>query len=219
MLGFKQAGAVVFDNGNLIRTQAREGGVADAFDIQIFTEAYLAAAVRPRHRSVPLDCAVATTARTFPQNRRLSAASMFPDNHILTNWIALARQHVPFEGLPARIAWLGHGERTALATAVNEHGAQGRAVGARLPLPAIISMPGRMAHPNIMTESMRDGSDAIADWPLLNAMAMSFLAWLTSWPSTPAVAATAGYMTTRRRHRDRRRHRRGRRAYRAVADQ
>src|SRR5882762_3809659 len=117
MLGFKRAGAVVFDNGNLIRTQAREGGVEDAFDIQIFTEAYLrplfARAIGPfRWMALSND----------PEDIRKiddHLLEAFVDNHILANWVALARAHVPFEGLPARIAWLGHGERTALAVVVN----------------------------------------------------------------------------------------------------
>jgi urocanate hydratase len=169
MLGFKRAGAVVFDNGNLIRTQAREGGVADAFDIQIFTEAYLrplfARAIGP-FRWIAL-------ADDRDDIRKIDdhLLEAFPDNKILTNWIALARKHVPFEGLPARIAWLGHGERTALALAVNRMVREGVLSGpiafTRDHLDA-----GAMAHPNIMTERMRDGSDAIADWPLLNAMAM-----------------------------------------------
>ncbi|WP_022721254.1 urocanate hydratase [Rhodopseudomonas sp. B29] len=169
MLGFKKAGAVVFDNGNLIRTQAKEGGVADAFDIQIFTEAYLrplfARAIGP-FRWIAL-------ADDRDDIRRIDdyLLQAFADNHILANWISLARQHVPFEGLPARIAWLGHGERTQLALAVNAMVRRGELSGpiafTRDHLDA-----GAMAHPNIMTERMRDGSDAIADWPLLNAMAM-----------------------------------------------
>jgi urocanate hydratase len=169
MLGFKRAGAVVFDNGNLIRTQAFEGGVTDAFDIQIFTEAYLrplfARAIGPfRWISLSND---RDDIRKIDDHLLLA----FPDNHILTNWIALAREHVPFEGLPARIAWLGHGERTSLAVAVNRMVRDGTLSGpiafTRDHLDA-----GAMAHPNIMTERMRDGSDAIADWPLLDAMAM-----------------------------------------------
>src|SRR5206468_3725923 len=110
MLGFKRAGAVVFDNGNLIRTQAREGGVADAFDIQIFTEAYLrplfARAIGP-FRWIALS--------GDPKDIRIiddHVLETFPDNRIVANWIRLARESVPFEGLPARIAWLGHGART-----------------------------------------------------------------------------------------------------------
>jgi urocanate hydratase len=169
MLGFKRAGAVVFDNGNLIRTQAREGGVADAFDIQIFTEAYLrplfARAIGPFRWISLVD--------NRDDIRKIDAwlLDAFPHNRILTNWLALARRHVPFEGLPARIAWLGHGERTALAVAVNrmvrDETLSGPVAFTRDHLDA-----GAMAHPNIMTERMRDGSDAIADWPLLDAMAM-----------------------------------------------
>jgi urocanate hydratase len=169
MLDFQRAGAVVFDNGNLIRTQAREGGVADAFDIQIFTEAYLrplfARAIGP-FRWISL---VNDREDIHKIDRYLLDA--FPDNRILTNWIKLAGMNVPFEGLPARIAWLGHGERTALALAVNRMVREGALSG-----PVAFTRDhldaGAMAHPNIMTEHMRDGSDAIADWPLLDAMAM-----------------------------------------------
>jgi urocanate hydratase len=169
MLGFKHEGATVFDNGNLIRTQAREGGVENAFDIQIFTEAYL----RPLFtRAIgPFRWISLTNERDNIRKIDDYLLDAFPENHILTNWVALARKYVPFEGLPARIAWLGHGERTKLALAVN-----------RMVREGILSGPiaftrdhldaGAMAHPNIMTERMRDGSDAIADWPLLNAMAM-----------------------------------------------
>jgi urocanate hydratase len=169
MLGFKRAGAVVFDNGNLIRTQARDGGVEDAFDIQIFTEAYL----RPLFARAIGPFRWISLANDGEDIRKIDdhLLAAFPHNHILTNWVALARAHVPFEGLPARIAWLGHGERTALAIGVN-----------RMVRDGVLSGPiaftrdhldaGAMAHPNIMTENMRDGSDAIADWPLLDAMAM-----------------------------------------------
>jgi urocanate hydratase len=169
MLGFKRAGAVVFDNGNLIRTQARDGGVEDAFDIQIFTEAYL----RPLFARAIGPFRWISLANDRDDIRKIDdhLLQAFAGNHILTNWIALARQHVPFEGLPARIAWLGHGERTALAFAVNRMVRDGTLSGpiafTRDHLDA-----GAMAHPNIMTERMRDGSDAIADWPLLDAMAM-----------------------------------------------
>ena len=169
MLGFKRAGAVVFDNGNLIRTQAREGGVADAFDIQIFTEAYL----RPLFARAIGPFRWISLANDSEDIRKIDdhLLEAFPHNHILANWVALARVHVPFEGLPARIAWLGHGERTALAVAVNRMVRDGELSGpiafTRDHLDA-----GAMAHPNIMTERMRDGSDAIADWPLLDALAM-----------------------------------------------
>jgi urocanate hydratase len=169
MLGFKRAGAVVFDNGNLIRTQARDGGVADAFDIQIFTEAYL----RPLFARAIGPFRWISLANERDDIGRIDdyLLAAFPHNRILGNWVTLARRHVPFEGLPARIAWLGHGERTALAIAVNRMVREGTLSGpiafTRDHLDA-----GAMAHPNIMTERMRDGSDAIADWPLLDAMAM-----------------------------------------------
>jgi urocanate hydratase len=170
MLEFQKRGAEVFDNGNLIRTQAREGGVANAFDIPIFTEAYLrplfARAIGP-FRWMALSGEESDIARIDDL-----VLDMFPDNRIVTNWIRLARENVPFEGLPARIAWLGHGERTALALAVNRLVASGELVG-----PIAFSRDhldaGAMAHPNIMTERMKDGSDAIADWPLLDAMLLS----------------------------------------------
>jgi urocanate hydratase len=192
MLGLKAAGAVVFDNGNLIRTQARDGGVANAFDIPIFTEAFLrplfARAIGP-FRWIAL-------ANDADDIRKIDDQLLrtFPDNRIVTNWVALARKHVPFEGLPARIAWLGHGERSELALAVNSMVRNGVLSGpiafTRDHLDA-----GAMAHPNIMTENMRDGSDAIADWPLLNAMAMcSSMADLVAIHS--GGGGYSGYMTS-----------------------
>jgi urocanate hydratase len=167
MLEFQKRGAVVFDNGNLIRTHARNGGVTNAFDIPIFTEAFLrplfARAIGP-FRWIALS--------NDPDDIRQIddlLLEKFSDNRIVSNWVHLARKHVPFEGLPARIAWLGHGERTQLGLAVNrmvrEHQLSGPIAFTRDHLDA-----GAMAHPNIMTENMRDGSDAIADWPLINAM-------------------------------------------------
>jgi urocanate hydratase len=167
MLRFRRAGAEVFDNGNLIRTQAKEAGVSDAFEIPIFTEAYLrplfARAIGPFRWIAP-----SGEARDIARIDDL-VLEMFPNNAIVTNWIRLARANIPFEGLPARIAWLGHGERTALALRVNELVASCELAG-----PIAFSRDhldaGAMAHPNIMTERMKDGSDAIADWPLLDAM-------------------------------------------------
>lgn len=167
MLDFKDRGAVVFDNGNLIRTHAKQHGVERAFEIPVFTEAFL----RPLFaRAIGPFRWIALTGD--PDDiRKIDDVLLeyFGDNKIVANWVRLAREHVPFEGLPARIAWLGHGDRTALALKVN-----------RMVRDGVLSGPiaftrdhldgGAMAHPNIMTENMRDGSDAIADWPLLNAM-------------------------------------------------
>ncbi|KRA55825.1 urocanate hydratase [Devosia sp. Root635] len=192
MLAFQQAGSEVFDNGNLIRTQAKAGGVENAFDIKIFTEAYLrplfARAIGP-FRWMALSGDPEDISKIDDK-----LLEMFPDNRIVTNWIALARKHVPFEGLPARIAWLGHGERTALARAVNAMVADGTLAG-----PVAFSRDhldaGAMAHPNIMTERMRDGSDAIADWPILDAMLLcSSMADLVVVHS--GGGGYAGYMTS-----------------------
>ena len=167
MLAFQQQGAVVFDNGNLIRTHAFNAGVTQAFDIPVFTEAFL----RPLFfRAIGPFRWVALS--NNPQDIAVIDDYLlqhFADNKIVRNWIELAREWVPFEGLPARIAWLGHSERTTLALAVNDMVASGR-----LQAPVAFTRDhldaGAMAHPNIMTENMLDGSDAIADWPLINAM-------------------------------------------------
>ncbi|MGI6853924.1 urocanate hydratase [Mesorhizobium sp. 1B3] len=167
MLGFQKAGSVVFDNGNLIRTQAKNGGVANAFDIPVFTEAFLrplfARAIGPfRWIALSNDAGDIRKIDDF-------LLEHFSSNRIVTNWIKLAREHIPFEGMPARIAWLGHGERTELGLAVNRMVREGILSG-----PVAFTRDhldaGAMAHPNIMTENMKDGSDAIADWPLLNAL-------------------------------------------------
>ena len=167
MLAFQKAGSVVFDNGNLIRTQAKSGGVANAFDIPIFTEAFLR----------PLFCRAIGPFRWIAlSNDPADIAKIddyllqhFSGSRIITNWIRLAREYIKFEGLPARIAWMGHGERTELALAVNRMVAEG-VLSAPVAFTRDHLDAGAMAHPNIMTENMRDGSDAIADWPLLNAM-------------------------------------------------
>ena len=96
----------------------------------------------------------------------------FPNNDIIRNWIRLAREYVPFQGLPARIGWLGHEERTQLALAVNDMVASGQ-ISAPIAFTRDHLDAGAMAHPNIMTENLKDGSDAVADWPLLNALIAS----------------------------------------------
>ncbi|WP_031363657.1 urocanate hydratase [Caballeronia sordidicola] len=192
MLGFMDRGAIVFDNGNLIRTHAKEGGVERAFEIPIFTEAFLR----------PLFCRAIGPFRWIALSndaddiRKIDDYLLehFADNAIVVNWIRLARQYVPFEGLPARIAWLGHGERTELALAVNRMVREGLLSG-----PVAFTRDhldaGAMAHPNIMTENMRDGSDAIADWPLLNAMVnCSSMADLVAIHS--GGGGYSGYMTS-----------------------
>ena len=191
MLAFKQAGAIVFDNGNNIRSQATAYGVPGAFDIDIFTEAFL----RPLFcqgigpfRWIALSGEVADI-------ERIDALLLeeFPENQRARRWVELART-IPVEGLPARIAWLGHGERTRLALRVNELVREGK-----LKAPIAFTRDhldaAAMTHPNIMTENMRDGSDAISDWPLLNAMlSCSSQADLVAIHS--GGGGYAGYMTS-----------------------
>ncbi|MFF2483204.1 urocanate hydratase [Paenibacillus sp. NPDC058071] len=192
MLEFQRKGAVVFDNGNNIRSQAVQYGVPNAFDIAVFTEAFLrplfARAIGP-FRWVALS-GDAEDIRKIDQY----ILKHFSDNEVAVNWISLANKYVPVEGLPARIGWFGHGDRTKLALAVNEMVRSGELSG-----PIAFSRDhldaGAMAHPNIMTENMKDGSDAISDWPLLNAMLnCSSMADLVAIHS--GGGGYAGYMTS-----------------------
>ncbi|MBJ6359919.1 urocanate hydratase [Paenibacillus sp. GCM10012307] len=192
MLAFKARGSIVFDNGNNIRSQAQQYGVERAFEIDIFTEAFLrplfARAIGP-FRWVALS-GEESDIRAI-DNYILEA---FSDNEIIVNWIRLAREHIPVEGLPARIGWFGHGDRTKLALAVNQMVRDGKLKG-----PIAFSRDhldaASMTHPNIMTERMKDGSDAIADWPLLNAMLnCSSMADLVTIHS--GGGGYAGYMTS-----------------------
>lgn len=167
MLRFMDQGAIVFDNGNLIRSQAQRAGVSRAFEIPVFTEAFLR----------PLFCEGIGPFRWIALSgdgadiRAIDdhLLSAFAHDQSVTHWIRIARDSVPFEGLPARIAWLGHGARTALGVAVNEMVRNGTLRG-----PVAFTRDhldaGAMTHPKIMTENLRDGSDAITDWPLLNAL-------------------------------------------------
>lgn len=192
MLAFKERGSIVFDNGNNIRTQAVKYGVPNAFDIDIFTEAFLrplfARAIGP-FRWIALS--------GNKEDIRIIDEYIldeFKDNAIVTNWIELANAYVPVEGLPARIGWFGHGDRTKLALAVNQMVREGKLSG-----PIAFSRDhldaGAMAHPTIMTERMKDGSDAIADWPLLNAMmSCSSMADLVAIHS--GGGGYAGFMTS-----------------------
>lgn len=167
MLAFKERGSVVFDNGNNIRSQARHFGVEQAFDIDIFTEAFL----RPLFaRAIgPFRWVALSGESSDIQAIDEYILQAFADNEIIVNWIRLAREHVPIEGLPARIGWFGHGDRTRLALAVNQMVRDGSLCGPVAFLRDHLDAAS-MTHPNIMTEKMKDGSDAIADWPLLNAM-------------------------------------------------
>jgi len=167
MLAFKDQGAVVFDNGNNIRSQASEFGVKNAFSIDIFTARYL----RPMfcHGVGPFRwIALSGEAEDINKIDEM-VLQLSPENDQATNWIKLARQHIKFEGLPARICWLGHGARTKLALAVNNAVKDG-VLAAPIAFTRDHLDGAAMTHPNIGTEGMLDGSDAISDWPLLNGL-------------------------------------------------
>ncbi|MFC8798944.1 urocanate hydratase [Promicromonospora sp. NPDC057138] len=167
MVGFQDAGAEVFDYGNSIRDEARLGGYDRAFDFPGFVPAY----IRPlfaegkgpfRWAALsgdPRDIAVTDKA----------VLDLFPDNDHLGRWIRAAQDRVAFQGLPARICWLGHGERDVAGLRFNELVASGE-ISAPLAIGRDHLDSGSVASPYRETESMADGSDAIADWPLLNAL-------------------------------------------------
>ncbi|MCS6884649.1 MAG: urocanate hydratase [Acidobacteriota bacterium] len=167
MLELKKMGAVVFDYGNNIRAMAKAEGVIDAFTIPGFVPEY----IRPLFcegkgpfRWVALSGDPADIRRTDDL-----VCEMFPENASMNRWIRLARERIAFQGLPARICWLGYGERADFAEAMNELVKRGD-----LKAPIVIGRDhldcGSVASPYRETESMKDGSDAIADWPILNAL-------------------------------------------------
>ena len=167
MLALKRAGSVAFDYGNNIRRMAADRGVEDAFAIPGFVPEYIRPLFcegRGPFRWVALSGEPADIAATDAAICRL-----FPTNDSLTRWITLAKKHVRFQGLPARICWLGYGERARMALEMNRMVASGE-----LKAPIVIGRDhldcGSVASPYRETEAMRDGSDAIADWPILNAL-------------------------------------------------
>ena len=167
MLDFQRAGAIVFDYGNNLRAMAQEAGVADAFDYPGFVPAF----IRPLFcegngpfRWVALSGDPADIQRTDD-----ALMELFPEKAALHRWLRMAQAKVPFQGLPARICWLGYGERARAGAVFNELVRTG-AVSAPIVIGRDHLDSGSVASPNRETEAMRDGSDAIADWPLLNAL-------------------------------------------------
>ena len=167
MLALQSAGAVTFDYGNNIRAQAQPAGVDNAFDFPGFVPAF----IRPLFcegkgpfRWVALSGDPADIKRTDE-----AVLELFPENESLARWIRMAEERVPFQGLPARICWLGYGERARAGVRFNELVASGE-VSAPIVIGRDHLDSGSVASPNRETEAMRDGSDAIADWPLLNAL-------------------------------------------------
>nr|WP_302475465.1 urocanate hydratase [Shouchella rhizosphaerae] len=167
MLELKKRGAIVFDYGNNIRQVAFDEGIRDAFSFPGFVPAY----IRPQFcegkgpfRWVALSGDPADIDKTDEV-----ILQEFADNEPLCQWIRMARRHISFQGLPARICWLGYGERARFGKRINEMVASGE-----LSAPIVIGRDhldaGSVASPNRETEAMKDGSDAVADWPILNAL-------------------------------------------------
>jgi urocanate hydratase len=167
MLALKRAGAIAFDYGNNIRKQALDAGCADAFEIPGFVPEYIR----------PLFCEGKGPFRWValsgdPNDIRKTddlALELFPEDRTLNRWLQLARDRVHFQGLPARICWLGYGERAEMGEAINDLVKRGD-----LSAPIAIGRDhldtGSVASPFRETEAMKDGSDAVADWPILNAL-------------------------------------------------
>jgi len=167
MLALQRLGSVTFDYGNNIRTFAAQAGVTNAYDFPGFVPAYIR----------PLFCEGRGPFRWValsgdPQDIAVTddlVLQLFPHNRILERWINLARKRIRFQGLPARICWLGYGERAQFGLAINDLVKQGK-----IKAPIVIGRDhldtGSVASPYRETEGMKDGSDAVADWPLLNAL-------------------------------------------------
>ncbi|HEV2750248.1 MAG TPA: urocanate hydratase [Gemmatimonadales bacterium] len=178
MLALKRKGAVTFDYGNNIRAQAQDAGVAEAFEIPGFVPEYIRSLFcegKGPFRWVALSGAAQDLHRTD----RL-VLELFPDDEHLRRWIRLAQERVAFQGLPARICWLGQGERARFGCALNDLVKRGE-----VSAPVVIGRDhldtGSVASPFRETEAMKDGSDAIADWPILNALlnTASGAAWVS----------------------------------------
>lgn len=167
MVGFQEAGAEVFDYGNSIRDEARKGGFTRAFEFPGFVPAYIR----------PLFCEGLGPFRWValsgdPEDIKVTDQALkelFPENEHLHRWLDAAEKHVEFEGLPARICWLGYGERHKAGLLFNQLVTEGK-VSAPIVIGRDHLDSGSVASPYRETEAMKDGSDAVADWPLLNAL-------------------------------------------------
>jgi len=167
MVRFLDAGSVVFDYGNNIRAQAQRAGFARAFDFPGFVPAF----IRPLfcRGSGPFRFAALSGDPNDIARCDEKLLELFPDNESLARWIRLARERIAFQGLPARICWLGYGDRAKAGLAFNDLVRSG-AVSAPVVIGRDHLDTGSVASPYRETEAMRDGSDAIADWPILNAL-------------------------------------------------
>jgi urocanate hydratase len=167
MLAFQRAGAIVFDYGNNLRAQAKEAGVEDAFDYPGFVPAF----IRPQfcEGRGPFRWAALSGDPADIERTDRAVLELFPNDAGLRRWIDMAEARVPYQGLPARICWLGYGERSKAGVAFNDLVASGE-VSAPIVIGRDHLDAGSVASPNRETEAMADGTDAVADWPLLNAL-------------------------------------------------
>ena len=178
MLNLQQAGAITFDYGNNLRAGAQKVGLENAFDFPGFVPAYIR----------PLFCegkgpfrwvALSGDPEDIYETDRV-IAELFPEDEALLNWLSMAKERVAFQGLPSRICWLGYGERVKAGLAFNELVRTGK-----VKAPIVIGRDhldcGSVASPNRETEAMKDGSDAVADWPILNALinAVNGASWVS----------------------------------------
>ncbi|MGD8375597.1 MAG: urocanate hydratase, partial [Acidobacteriota bacterium] len=178
MLRLQRGGSIVFDYGNNIRAQAQIAGVEDAFDYPGFVPAY----IRPLfcEGKGPFRWAALSGDPADIHRTDDAILETFPEDEALCRWIRMARDQVAFQGLPSRICWLGYGARARFGRVINDLVASGE-----ISAPIVIGRDhldaGSVASPNRETEAMRDGSDAIADWPILNALlnAVSGASWVS----------------------------------------
>jgi urocanate hydratase len=178
MLALRERGAVTFDYGNNLRGQAKGAGVENAFDFPGFVPAY----IRPLfcEGNGPFRWAALSGDPEDIRTTDRALLELFPENATLRRWLTLAEERVAFQGLPARICWLGYRERDRAGVRFNELVRTGR-VSAPIVIGRDHLDAGSVASPNRETEGMRDGSDAIADWPILNALlnAVSGATWVS----------------------------------------
>ncbi|HKY79786.1 MAG TPA: urocanate hydratase, partial [Anaerolineales bacterium] len=167
MLGFQKVGSEVFDYGNNLRQRAFDFGVADAFKFPGFVPAY----IRPLfcEGKGPFRWVALSGDPEDIYKTDIAVAELFPQDAHLQRWLKLARERVQFQGLPARICWLGYGERARAGLRFNQMVASGE-LGAPIVIGRDHLDSGSVASPNRETEAMRDGSDAVSDWPILNAL-------------------------------------------------
>jgi urocanate hydratase len=166
LLDFQKKGVIVFDYGNNLRGQALKAGLKNAFDYPGFVPAY----IRPMFcvGRGPFRWLALTGNPDDILKTDQAALQLFPNDTVLTNWIKLAEEHLPWEGLPARVCWLGYGERAEFALVINKMVRENEIGPIAITRDHLDS--GSVASPYRETEAMKDGSDAIADWPLLNAL-------------------------------------------------